>query len=409
MKKILLRVSLIFFASGALAQQNLTIEQVIELARRNNAQIISANYYAQASQALKKTSFNLPKTDVSMLFGQYNSFARNDNNLTITQSIPFSVFGSQGSLNKAVALSSQMKSEVTENEIVYRVKQVYFQLAFQKQMAELLAKNDSIYEGFYKSSSLRYQTGESNLLEKITAETQRNEVKIQMRQNERLVDQLDSQLKMLAGLDEEGDFSVSSLAAISTSLDTSLILRNPSLKLAQQQVEVATREKSFEASKLAPDLIVGFFTQTLIGNPYDESGRLATSGNRFTGFQVGVALPLWFAPHTARIKAASLNKLAAQNNLEFSKRSASTQLQQARKQMETHQQTLAYYTTTALPDAELILKQAHAAFSQGEIGYTEFLLGIRNATSIREAYLRALNDYNQNIIYIQFLLGNKSL
>jgi outer membrane protein TolC len=58
-------------------------------------------------------------------------------------------------------------------------------------------------------------------------------------------------------------------------------------------------------------------------------------------------------------------------------------------------------------DADLILKQSQTSFKAGEIGYSEYLLAAKNALGIKESYLRTLSDYNQAIIYIEFLSGNK--
>jgi cobalt-zinc-cadmium resistance protein CzcA len=78
----------------------LTLEQAIETALKNNGSVQAATYNVESQRALKKTGFDLPKTNVSLLYGQYNSYSKNDNNLTVTQTIPFTAFGSQGALNQ---------------------------------------------------------------------------------------------------------------------------------------------------------------------------------------------------------------------------------------------------------------------------------------------------------------------
>ena len=75
--------------------------------------------------------------------------------------------------------------------------------------------------------------------------------------------------------------------------------------------------------------------------------------------------------------------------------------------LQAHKNNLDYYLRSSLPNAHLILKQAQVAFQQGEIGYPEYLLGIRNAITIKENYLKTLNNYNQSVIYIQYLTGKK--
>jgi cobalt-zinc-cadmium resistance protein CzcA len=154
--------------------------------------------------------------------------------------------------------------------------------------------------------------------------------------------------------------------------------------------------------------LIGYFNQTLTGVQDTETGIIAGGGDRFTGFQVGLAIPIWFAPHQARTRAAEFSRRAAESNYTSTQRTMSGDLQQAIQAYTKNRNSLTYYKETGLPNADLILKQSQTAFRNGEIGYAEYLLGLRNANSIRENYLQTLSDYNQSIIFIEFLVGNKS-
>jgi len=397
--------SLIAFAQSG----KFTLEQSVDIALKNNKGIQAASYEVEYQKQLKKTSFDLPKTDINLMRGQYNSYAKNDNNITVLQTIPFAALGSQGSLNRSLMASAELKKAATENELVYQVKQVYYQLSFTQARHDLLLQQDSLYQGFFKSASLRYKTGETNLLEKTTAETQSNEVKNQLRQNEATALVLRTQLKTLMNSDVLPDIAENAFSEIeiSESPDSAALASNPSLAFMRQQVEVAKSQKKVESAKFAPDLLVGFFSQTLIGAANSENGAIATSSDRFTGFQVGVSIPLWFVPHQGRVKAAAYNQQAAQSYYEYHQVTLNGQMDQALQQYAKNKSSLEYYRTSALPNADLILRQSQTAFRSGEIGYAEYLIGVRNGISIKEGFLQTLNEYNQSIIYIEFLSGNK--
>ncbi|MBK8292290.1 MAG: TolC family protein [Flammeovirgaceae bacterium] len=149
--------------------------------------------------------------------------------------------------------SAELKKAATENELVYQVKQVYYQLAFTQSRHDLLLQQDSIYEGFFKAASLRYKTGETNLLEKTTAETQSNEVKNQLRQNEATALVLRTQLKTLMNSDVLPDIAENAFSEIeiSESPDSAALALNPSLAFMRQQVEVAKSQKKVESAKFA--------------------------------------------------------------------------------------------------------------------------------------------------------------
>jgi heavy metal efflux system protein len=409
MKKFL-SIILSFSSVVCLAQTGkLNIEQAIEMALKNNEGIRAASYEVEYQKQMKKTSFDLPKTEVSYMRGQYNSFEKADNNLTISQTIPIAALGSQGSLNRSLIASSELKKLATENELVYQVKQIYYQLAYAQSRHVLLLQQDSIYEGFLKAASLRYKTGETNLLEKATAETQRNEVKNQLRRAEADILVLRTELKTLLNTEALPEIAEDVLTEIKADElpDSTDLVSNPSIAFMRQQVEVAKSQKKVESSKFAPDLLVGFFSQTLIGTTNPENGTAASSSDRFTGFQLGLSIPLWFVPHQGRVKAAEYNQQAAQSSYQYHQITLNGHMNQAVQQYTKNKSSLEYYRSSALPNAELILRQSGTAFRSGEIGYAEYLIGIRNAISIKEGFLQTVNDYNQSIIYIEFLSGNK--
>ena len=395
-------------ASQAFAQTTYTIDQALTEALKNNSGMQAVRWEERHQQQLKKTSFELPKTNVSLMYGQYNGFP-NDNNITITQNIPFTSFGSQRALNNALSAAAELKRASSENELTYQVKQVYYQLAFAKAFHGLLLQQDSIFEGFLKSAAARYRTGETNLLEKATAETQRNDMKNRLNQSKIGMEQLRWQLQVLLNVKELPDIPSNELNALSWDggTDTTALTANPWLALSRQQMDVATKSKKWEASKLAPELMLGYFNQTLIGSINLENGNVANSSNRFSGIQVGLALPIFFNAQQARVKAATFNQNASQSLYQQQRNVIASQWQQAVQEYQKNKSSIQYYLESALLNADLILKQSSAALKQGEIGYAEYLLAVRNVNTIKEGYLQTLNAFNQSILHLEFLSAKK--
>jgi cobalt-zinc-cadmium resistance protein CzcA len=400
---------ILMLSAGKISAQNTyTIDQAVAEALKNNSGIQAVRWEERQQQQLKKTSFELPKTNVSLMYGQYNGFP-NDNNFTIAQNIPFTAFGSQRALNNSLSAAAELKRASSENELIYQVKQVYQQLVYLKSFHGLLLQQDSIFEGFLKAASARYRTGETNLLEKTTAETQRNDMKNRLNQNRIEIEQLRLQLQVLLNAKDVPDISAGGLQALSWDgeTDTSAWSGNPSLALSRQQMEVAAKSKKLEASKLAPELMLGYFNQTLIGSVNPENGIAANSSNRFSGIQVGLALPIFFNAQQARVKAAGFNQNAIQSQYQQQRNVMASQWQQALQEYQKNKISLQYYESSALVNADLILKQASTALRQGEIGYAEYLLSVRNVITIKEGHLQTLNALNQSILYLEFLSEKK--
>lgn len=411
MRSIILMIY-IFAVVTASAQENaMTEERAVAFALKNSAVVHAAQYEVEAARQIRKTSVDLPKTEVVAMFGQYNSYSTDDNNITISQTIPFTAFGSQASLNRSMVAASTLKKSVAENTLVYQVRQVCQQLSFAYARNQLLLQQDSILEGVYKSASARYESGEARILEQTAADAQRNESKNRIRLNTAQIMRLRHQLKALLNSDFLPDLSSKELIELRNEnpMDTSLLATNPSLNFSRQQIELSESQTKLERAKFAPDLMVGYFNQTLIGSLDPETGNLSDKSDRFSGFQVGVAVPLWFGPHQGRVKAASFRQKQSESEFEAEHRNLTSQLEQAFQQLDASGNSLHYYRTSALPNADRILKHAVLGFREGDIDYAEYLLSMQGAMRIREGYLQALYDYNQSIIYIEFLSGNKSI
>jgi heavy metal efflux system protein len=406
-------IATIFLAtslSGKAQENKLSLDNAIQLALEKNPSIQASAFEITRAQQLKKTSVDIPKTDVSFMYGQYNSIQKNDNNITISQSIPFpTVFGSQSSLNKAHIQSAMLKDRITKNDLTFQVKQVFNQLVYLKERQQTLLQQDSLLTDLARAATLQHKTGEGTLLAKTSADTQLMEIKNLTARNEADIRIALNHLQLLCQStlitdvvgDQETLFSLNQT-------DSASFDQNPSLALASQNIEVFKRTKKLEVSRMLPDLRIGYFNQTLIGTQnINGTDQYFGPSKRFQGFQAGIGIPLWFGPYTARIKAANIETQVAEKQKESFQIVIAQQYNQAIEELLKNKNSLAYYRTSALETASLLMNQSRKAFKSGELDYSSLLLNLRQALAIREGYLLALQQYNQSIITIQFLNGNK--
>lgn len=406
MKSNILSITLIILliATQALGQR-MTREQVIQAALQNNQSIKSAEYQVEYFKQLKRTGTDIGKLSAIWMHGQFNSIYQ-DNNLTLTQSLPFpTALGAQVKLGKEQVIGSEKNLLATQNNLVFEVKTAYEQLLYQEAFKKLLATQDTIYSDFAKASFLRYKTGESNFLEKTTAETQLLEVKNLARQNEADIQISQTRIQALVKSDQPivaGDI----LQRQPAPDEATTFQQNPQLDFLKQQVVVSGQFKKVERNRVMPDIILGYFNQSLTGiqniNGQDQYfGR----DKHFQGFQLGLGIPLWFTPHVARAKAAAFQEDASRKNAEYFETTLKGAYEQALQEYDKDLASLNYYETSALQNADLILSQARKAYRGGEIGYIEYLQSLRSALTIKSNYLLSLNLYNQSINKLKFLLG----
>jgi len=387
--------------------QRLTLEEAVQTALKNNPGIQSAAIQVEYFKEQKKTGSDIGKLSAIWMHGQYNSLYK-DNNLTLLQTIPFpTTLGSQLKFGQEQVAGAQQNLVVQQNNLVFEVKTAYQEMLYQEALRKLLQTQDSLYVDFANATALRYKTGESNLLEKTTAETQRSEIQNLQQQN--LADIQISGSRLQALLKSETAISAAEVLQKRTLpevVDSAQLQNNPSLRLFDQEVVISRQWKRVERNRILPDLTVGGFVQSLTG--FQKTSNMDVfypRSKQFTGFELGLAVPLWIKPNLARAKAASFQEEVAKKSAENFKTLLTGSYAQALREWKKNAASLNYYETTALQNAALILRQARQAFRAGEIGYIEYLQALRTSVSIKGSYLQALNQYNHSIIKLEFLLG----
>ncbi len=304
------------------------------------------------------------------------------------------------------AVNSNIKC--TQLEIASQVKLYYWQYVYQVSKQKLLIYQDSLYSGFMRAAELKARAGETNRLEMITARSQSLEIKNQLFQitsdmeitKRKIMVLLNSKIPLIPSDTELH------LIALTIVPDSISINGNPFLNYIWQQVEVSMIEKKVEQSQLLPDFNIGYFNQTMIGTQ-DVNGvpRDFGYGNRFSGIQAGIAIPLWITPYTSRTKAARINSERAKTDAENYTRSVSGNLQSLLDEYKKFSSGVNYYETQALPEADIIIDQASKSYKAGALDYLDYVLTLNRALSIKQNYLDAINNCNQTIISIEFITG----
>ncbi len=387
--------------------QQISLDSALNTALQNNKglQAIGAevDYYKQ----LKKTTGALPNTNVSMIYGQYNSYARNDNNITVSQTIPFpTVFGAKAALGNAQVKGALLKTTVTKNELLFQVKQTFFRLLYLQSYKLLLYQQDTLYTDFVRVADIKLKTGESTFLEKSNAATRLAASKYELRQNDADIKSTEQLLQSLLFVDYPVSATKQTLPQLSIKpVAESVKESNPQLGYLKQQVVIAEKNASLARQSNLPDITVGYFNQTLIGTPMNETGKpLAISSNRFQGVQVGVGIPL--IAQRAKVKAEQAKQEVASLTYQANVTALQSLYRQRYQQALAQQNNLEYLRTTGLVNAELLANQSQKSYKAGEIGYAEFLLSQQQAYTIRQQYLKALYDYDVAILELEALLGN---
>tara|TARA_R110000868_G_scaffold145181_5_gene365320 strand:- start:8256 stop:9533 length:1278 start_codon:yes stop_codon:yes gene_type:complete len=390
------------------------LDTIIETAFKNNPNIKVSKLQTEQERALKSASWDIPKTEFGLEYGQTNSIVDNDTRFNASQTFAFPIlYSNQNKLSKAKIEASVLNQEVIKNELITQIKSAYYQLWYLKSKQNVLQQQDSIYERFQYAANLRFKTGESNALEQATANAEFADIQIALKDNTSIIRAYQLQLQHLINSESLVDINVGTLEVKTSlfsngSIDTLGVSKNPLVLFYKAKIEVADKERSVESARMLPDFTLGYINQSFIGNGEAVNGTptVFDSGDRFTGVQLGLTIPIFFKSHSAKIKAAKIHKLENESQLELVKNYTQSQLLTALASLKKDQQNLEFYRLNAIPQAELLLKNSQRGFQEGEIEYIEYIQGLNRALNIQTKYLAFVNQYNQTLIKIEQLTIN---
>jgi len=397
---ILSIILLVFFSftgiNLAIAQeqpQHITIEEAVAFAFENNPTIKAANLEIEKQESLKKSAFDLDKTNVSYTKGQLNGL-QTDYEISVNQDFKFpTVYGTQSKLQRERIALSEVSLALEKNRMERDVRSAYMELWFAKNKFILISDLESAFQNFAIIAEKRFEFGETNLIEKMSAEGKQAEINLLKSEASLDVENLRKQLQLLMNSESAVTIVDSDLRKIPFMGVEEIGNESPILKLQEQIVTVSEREHKLEMTRFLPDLSAGYFNQQIDGV------------KNFTGFQVGVKVPVFFWLQKGKIQAAKKNSEIAQMNYEKTKLNVNSILQSNFQDLEKHKASLLYYETKGLQLADKLFSSANKAYKEGEVGYVEYIATLEQAVEIKRSYLNRLNLYNQTVNEINYLTG----
>lgn len=405
-------ISMLGLSFNSQAQStNPELNNLIEQARQNNLRVRRSGLEIEQTKVLQKSAFDIPRT--SFLVAQDPTSGGNiDNSIGVSQSISLpGVYKSQRKVFEEQTKSAQINKTVMEAEIVKNIKLAYYGYLYTSHRLQLLNFLDSVYQDFADKAKLRYTTGETSNLERLTAENRYQNVQLQKR--ETLAD-----LKLYENLIRQQintDVSINVNALDSTLFvqkeemyyDTT-VSNNPLLNYYKQNIVVAQSRVEAERAKRLPEFSATYYHQFVVkGFDPAKINRQYFPGTRIGGVELGVSVPLFAKSLKARVQAEKIATSIAQSDLAIAQWSLSTEYQQAFQQYTRYRARVAFYEGNTLQLANEQIRVSLIAYRLGEIEYVELFQNLLQATETRLQYLEAVRLLNEAIININYLKGNQ--
>lgn len=403
---------LLSLGTVAQAQQpeskRIMLDELLKLADKQNITVQALQKESAYWKQLQSAVADQGRTLLSAEYGKINSI-NNDTRFTLSQSFTLPVvYKRQRAFYSAGEQSQQAMVQWKEQELHREIKLLYWSMTDLLGRQQLLLQLDSVYSRVLQAATLRLKAGETNQLEKTSAEAQVAQLKMQLAQIQSglLTDQ--QQLQWLLNSNE---FYLPDPVNVNYKefewTDTSSISSHPLVKYREGQVKMATAQTDLEKNKLVPDLSAGYNNMSIVGyqSPDGVTQKYYGPGQRFGTVNITMGVPLFTKAARNKVKAARLSEEAAQLNVKAADQQLKTQLLQYQEAFKKQQQLVQYYNNEGLAQSVLIIRHAGLNFEKGQISYLEWTILMNNATGIQLARLDALAQLNRIRTEIEYLTG----
>jgi cobalt-zinc-cadmium resistance protein CzcA len=374
----------------------LSLKTCLAQASTRNALLATGLADVKTSEAFINSGKELPKSTVDAQYGKTQTYFSQDYTLMASQSIPWpTLLKAQVKALTSAKVMSEKRLKITQNLVASSVKFYYYQILAQQKNLEFLQAQDSLYTQMKRAATIKFQQGETNRLELMAAETRLRE--FQQKRLSLEADQKTAYQNLAYWINEPGEFEIEGKESLTmesgaSGLDLS---KNPTIELLAEQVEHGKLLTAVERERLKPDLRFGITSQSIEN----------VGGQNFV--QAGLAIPIFMKGQKAKIASAKLQEEAFLSQKIQTESAIQTDYKNAEAAVAKYRASLAYYTSTAIPQAALLEKTALKSYQQGEIEYVEMLQNTQQAWQIRESYIQEINAYNQAIITRQTIIGNE--
>ena len=393
-KKITTIIVLCFLTmQTAKAQTTITLEKAIEKALENNNSIKNEKLKANYAKIMIRSSADIPKTTIFGEFGQINS-NQSDTKFGITQLLALpTVYIRQNKVLLEEYKSRIFQTSLKEFEVKKMVTNLFYNYLTLKEKEKLLQKADSLYLKFNEKATLRFQKGESNILEKTTAEIQKTNVNIQLKQLKLEIEMIILEFQLVLNSEALYVPQKSSLKAI---LMETTIIDNPKLQILEQQKKIFKAETALQKAKFLPEIILGYNNNSFAGIGLNDS-------QRFHSAQIGLGIPLFTRSLKAKLNASKVAESISESDYQMHILNLKNEYNKLFAQYKSNLEIVSYFENNSNKNSKIIIDIANKQFINGDINYLDFVLLINQSITIQNTYIEAVKSLNENIIALNYL------
>ena len=373
---------LIPFDASSQPAKAISLEQAIGIAKQNHPRLqIAANAIRQA-KATRGEIVEAAPTSFNYSWGQLNGENKKDKELSFEQSLGslLTPFYKNALVNRQIKTNTYYR-QMVEKEVTAEVKRAWAYYQYAANLCSMYRDQDKMAKELQRIGELRYQQGEITLLEKNMMTTMAADLHnrwFQAQEEEKMA-LARFQWSCYSDLPVMPEDSTLSLFYTGT---TDGSLSEAHTRYFQSQADEAKATLHVEQSHFFPELSIGYARQDIL--PLKN----------LNAWMVGVSFPIYFLPQRSKVKQARLAATSAQIQADSNIRELRNKVLELEASLRRYNESLRYYTSSALKEADELTKAANLQLQQSETGIAEYIQSIATARDIRRGYIETVYQYN---------------
>lgn len=389
------------------AQQVISLDEAQRISIESYPSLRAAQLNMESQKAMKRSAYDIGETEFSTGVEEkgHNNPDGITNIITVRQNLNILGIGARSKYQQKQIHVAEAEKNVVERNIRQEVTLDYMLACIAHQRVTTYQHLDSIYRNFEKAAKLRYETEETSQLEYISAQNEARQVGLDLLQAQQ--EEAISLANLNRWLGEDTHYLVEtekirtdeffaastrnySYVPIQQNLQQE-VGHNPSVLLAQEQINLADRKWRMEKSEFLPKFFVEYGNQK-IGS---------TTG--YYSYSVGLSVPLFFGAQAGKTKSARIDKEIAQENYRFLIREIGNKRRITQREYQKWLTTIQYYEQTALPLAKQQEQAAVKYYKEGATDYLGFIQNMKAATAVQLQYWDDYQKYLTAWIQLMFM------
>jgi len=366
--------------------KSISLDEAVEMAIANSPRLKIADADIKRMRATRGEVMELAPTSFNYSWGQLNGEVKNDKQMELSQSFGslLTPFYKNALVNKQVATGTYYR-RLVEKEITAEVKRTWCYYSYARNLYDMYKEQSELADRLQRAGDLRYRQGDISLLEKSMLNTIASDMKNKLFQAQEELKVAGSRFQWICYTDIACVPAETSIELFPVDMDVNS-LSQIHFDYFQSIVQEKKAMLNIERSRFFPEFSLGYVRQDI--NPV----------RGLNSWMVGVAFPVWFFPQRSKIRQAKFDTYIARTEADANMRELRNKVTELRSNVNRCLESIRYYTTSALPEADTLMKTANLQFGENDIDVTQYVQSLNAAREIKKGYIDMVYQYNVTVL-----------